>query len=176
MKKGIGLYFIFFLLMLHVATHAQSIKDLDFLIGTWQVKETILPNTKKAYQEVGTRTCSYYLNDSFIKCEAETSELRNGNSRKRKYVYLINYDKDGNCFWATSLASDFPLHTKQKWLLDKEKKSVNTITQDTNRDRFFRSTFSLETPNKMVWNGWRSKFAGSKEWQHIFHDIAVRVK
>ena len=73
------------------SVNGQSIRDLDFLIGEWEVTETIYPGQPKEYQETGTRTCSYYLDGTFIKCESETIVSTSG--RKRTYAYYINYDK-----------------------------------------------------------------------------------
>ncbi|MGW9684829.1 hypothetical protein [Flagellimonas sp. 2504JD1-5] len=157
------------------SSFSQSIKDLDFLIGTWKVVETILPGTEKAYQEIGTRTCSYYLNGSFIKCESETVIQKNG--RKRYYSYIINYDKKENCFRATNFANDFPLHGQFKWFLDKENKRIIAITpKNVIEDRFFRATISYANKDKLVWNGWASVFKKDKDWKQIFNDVATRVK
>lgn len=124
---------------------AQSIKDLDFLIGTWDISETIYPNTDKAWQEPGIR-----------KCESKTKVSTSG--KKRYYAYLINYDKKEKCFWVTSLANDFPLHGKHKWYLDKEKKLINAISPiNVTKDRFFRGPISYKDKDKIVWNGWASK-------------------
>ncbi|MBX2874629.1 MAG: hypothetical protein KTR30_21080 [Saprospiraceae bacterium] len=98
---------------------AQSIKDLNFLIGDWKVNETILPGTDKSYTENGTRSCAYYLEDSFIRCESSTLSSKTG--KHRSYTYLINYDKKEDCFWVTALSNDFPKHDKQQWFLDKKK-------------------------------------------------------
>ncbi len=165
------------LMLVVLSSHAfsQSIKDLDFLIGTWNVEETIYPGTKKAYQEKGTRTCEYYLNGSFIKCESETVVQKNG--KKRYYAYLINYDQSENCFHATNLANDFPLQGQFKWYLDKENEEIIAITpKNVIEDRFFRATISFANKNKLVWNGWASVFVEDKAWKHIFTDIATKVK
>lgn len=157
-----------------ISCSSQSIKDLDFLIGTWQVEETILPGRDNEYQEKGTRTCEYYLDGSFIKCEASTVVSRNG--KKRSYAYYINYDKEEDCFWATNFASDFPLHGLHQWFLDKENQQIIGITpRNVNKDRFFRHTISYANKDRIIWQGWSSKFrAPDKEWQHIFRDVATK--
>ncbi|MEM9647432.1 MAG: hypothetical protein AAF969_03055 [Bacteroidota bacterium] len=154
---------------------SQSIKDLDFLIGSWEVEETIYPGTEKEYQEIGKRTCEYYLNGQFIKCESETVVQKNGH--KRYYSYVINYDKKEACFRATNLAHDFPLHGQFKWFLDKDNQRIIAITpKNVIEDRFFRAVISYADPDKLVWNGWASVFKKDKDWIQIFNDIATRVK
>ncbi len=152
----------------------QSIEDLDFLIGTWEVEETIFPGRDNEYQEKGTRTCAYYLNGSFIKCEASTVVTHTG--KKRAYAYYINYDQKEDCFWATNFANDFPLHGLHQWFLDKEHQQLIAVTpKNVLGDRFFRGTISYANKDQIVWNGWSSRFrASDKEWQHIFHDVATK--
>ncbi len=156
-------------------TYGQSIKDLDFLIGTWDIVETIYPGTDKEYRELGVRTCSYYLDDSFIKCESTTIDQRN--QRKRTYAYHINYDKKNNVFRATNFANDFPLHGQFEWYLDKDSKEIKAITPiNVVPDRFFRATIDYSNPDKLVWNGWRSVFKKDKEWVQVFNDVTTKKK
>lgn len=162
-------------LIFSTSLFSQSIKDLDFLIGSWKVVETIYPGTEKEYQEIGTRTCEYYLNGSFIKCESETEVQKNGH--KRFYSYVINYDKKEGCFRATNFAHDFPLHGQFKWFLDKENQRIIAITpKNVIEDRFFRAVISYEDPNKLVWNGWASVFKKDKDWIQIFNDVTTKIE
>ncbi len=155
------------------AAPAQSIRDLDFMIGSWDITETIFPGTDREYQEKGVRTCSYYLGDQFIKCESETTISKSG--RKRYYAYFFNYDEKENCYWATNLAHDFPLHGQQKWYLNKEQKLLQAISpKNVIGDRFFRATVSYAEPNQITWKGWRSKWDEDKAWQQVFHDVATK--
>lgn len=152
---------------------AQSINDLDFLIGDWKVNETLFPGTDKSYTENGSRTCAYYLDNSYIRCESATISSKNG--KKRYYTYLINYDKMEDCFWVTALSNDFPKHDKQQWFLDRENEQINVIIpKSVFNNQFFRATISFKDPNHLVWDGWYSKFRGDREWQHIMNDVARR--
>ncbi|WP_420603260.1 hypothetical protein [Flagellimonas sp.] len=166
--------FLFFI-TISSSSFSQSIKDLDFLIGKWKIVETIYPGTEKEYQEIGTRTCGYYLNGSFIKCESKTVDQRN--QRERFYSYIINYDKKENCFRATNFAHDFPLHGQFKWFLDKENDRIIAITpKNVIEDRFFRATISYANRDKLVWNGWASVFEKDKEWMQVFNDVTTRLE
>lgn len=168
------LFFTLSFILISQSSFSQSIKDLDFLIGSWKIEETIYPGTEKEYQEKGIRICEYYLKGSFIKCESETVVQKNGH--KRYYSYVINYDKKENCFRATNFAHDFPLHGQFKWLLDKENKVINAISpKNVIEDRFFRATISYADENKVIWNGWASVFLKDKEWKHIFTDVATKI-
>ena len=154
---------------------SQSINDLDFLIGTWKIEETIYPGTEREYQEIGTRTCEYYLNGSFIKCESSTVVQKNG--KKRHYAYVINYDKRENCFRATNMANDFPLQGQFKWFLDEKNQRIIAITpKNVIEDRFFRGTISYKHRDSLVWKGWASVFKKDKDWEHVFTDITTKIK
>lgn len=152
---------------------AQSIKDLDFLIGDWKVKETLFPGTDKSHTEEGTRTCAYYLNDSFIRCESSTVSSKTG--KRRAYTYVINYDKKEACYWVTAFSNDFPKHDKQQWFLDKETEQIIAIIpRSVFNNRFFRATISFKDPNRLVWDGWYSKFRDDREWKYIMNDVATK--
>lgn len=154
---------------------AQSIKDLDFLIGTWKVEETLYPCTEKEYKEKGVRTCEYYLLDTFIKCEAETTVSKTG--KKRVYVYLINYNQWEKYYQAINFAHDYPAYSHQQWYLDVEKKEISIVMpENARRDRFFRSKINFKDPDRMIWEGWQSKFSEAKDWFYVFKDVGVRVK
>lgn len=152
---------------------AQNIKDLDFLIGSWKVEETIYPGTEREYKEKGIRTCSYYLKDAFIKCESQTTVSTSG--KERHYVYFITWNHMDGFFHAINLAHDFPRPGIQQWYLDKEKKLITYVTpKNVLGDRFIRGTISYENPNQVIWQGWWSKYDQDKAWEQIFEDVATR--
>lgn len=171
MKK----YIILVLLVWGGELDAQSIRDLNFLIGDWKVKETLFPGTDRSYTEEGTRTCAYYLDDSFIRCESSTVSSRTG--KQRSYTYLINSDRKEACYWVTALSNDFPKHDKQQWFLDQANKQIIAIIPESVfKDQFFRATISYRDPNRLVWDGWYSKFRAKREWKHIMKDLSTRQK
>ncbi len=154
-------------------TSAQSINDLDFLIGHWEVKETLFPGTDKSYTENGSRVCEYYLDNRFIRCESSTVSSKTG--KNRYYTYLINYDENEDCYWVTALSNDFPKHDKQQWFLDSENEQIVVIIpKSVFNNQFFRATISFSDRNQLVWDGWYSRFRGDLEWKHIMNDVAIR--
>ncbi|MEQ9298204.1 MAG: hypothetical protein RIF33_06565 [Cyclobacteriaceae bacterium] len=162
-----------FALLASTMLHAQDIKDLDFLIGSWEITETLYPGTERTWQEKGRRTCEYWLDGQFIKCESVTIDQRNNN--QRTYAYLFNYHEKEGCFLVTSVAHDFPLHGQHKWFLNKDKKVINAISpKNVIEDKFFRATISYADPNRIVWNGYQSKFLEEKAWTQVFNDVTVK--
>ena len=161
------------LFLIQTNLFAQDITDLDFLIGEWEVKETLYPGTDRSWTENGTRTCSYYLKGKFIKCESLTTDSRN--QRERAYAYIFNYNEKDGFFEVTSLAHDFPLHGQHQWYLDKEKKVIQAISPiNVVGDRFFRGTIDFNDPKRVVWNGWSSKYEEDKKWSQVFNDVASK--
>lgn len=172
-----GIFSLFMLLTLSqlasAQSNGQSIQDMDFLIGTWDVLETIYPGTDRAFQEKGTRVCEYYLKDTMIKCESRTNLSTSG--RERVYVYLIKYNSRAENFTAINFAHDFPLHGYFRWNLDMESEEiVFNSPRSVNDDQFVRGTISFENRDRLVWRGWGSKFDGDREWYQIFEDVATR--
>ncbi len=155
MKKNVIL-----ILMIGVyQVNAQSIQDLNFLIGQWTVHETLFPGADRSYVENGTRVCGYYLDDSFIRCESSTLSSRTG--RQRSYTYLINYDAQEDCFWVTALSNHFPKHDKQQWFLDIDHEQILAIIpRSVFNNQFVRAIISYKDRNRLVWDGWYSKFRG----------------
>lgn len=166
-------YILMLLLLGASGLSAQSIQDLSFLIGEWEVKETLFPGTDKSYTENGQRTCTYYLDNSFIRCESSTVSSKTG--KQRSYTYLINYDQKEGCYWVTALSSDFPKHDKQQWFLDRANEQILAIIPESVfNDQFFRATISYKDPNRLVWDGWYSKFRAKREWKYIMNDVATK--
>ena len=151
---------------------AQSVQDLDFLIGSWEVRETIYPGTDKEYIESGERTCEYFL-ETFIKCQAKTVVEKSG--RKREYAYFINYNDRGGYFAATNIASDFPIHGQHRWFLNAAKDTITFVSpRDVNDRQFFRGTIVHTKDDQLIWEGWNSPYAGEREWNRLIREVATR--
>lgn len=66
---------------------SQDIKSLDFLIGTWEVREE---NKEKQYWEETIRVASYTLDGNYIKIDHKAIDSK---GRKRHILWFINYNK-----------------------------------------------------------------------------------
>lgn len=86
----------FFPIILFVTTasysNPPSVKDLHFLIGTWQVEEV---NQGKNWWEKCTRTGTYVLDSTYIQLE---SVAVSSTGKKRTYRFMIHFDKTVNQF------------------------------------------------------------------------------
>ncbi len=164
-----------FVTLTSLSLNAQSIKDLNFLIGKWKVEETMFPGTERSYLERGIRTCEYFLDNSFIHCETQTTNSKTG--KQRTYAYLINYDYDLGCFTAAVIANDFPKIGIDQWHLNKKAKEIRIVSpRAVKPDRFFRGVLSYDDRDQLVWNYWASLFASEKEWKQIFNEVSVRIE
>lgn len=166
MKKSI---FCAMMVIASTSLFAQSIKDLDFLIGTWDVSEVVFPGTSREYVETGVRECAYYLNENYIKCE--TNGIRKG--RKRQYTFLFNYRKDEKKFRLLKLSSDFPGQSIKSWEIKPDLKLI--FEEDVAGEQFI-SDISFEDRDKIIWRGWSPKNGKNPELQLIFREEAVRRK
>lgn len=145
----------------------QSIKDLDFLVGTWDVSEVVYPGSDREYVETGKRVCGYYLGDSYIKCE--TNGIRKG--KERSYTFLFNYEKSEDRFRLIKLHSDGESYSIKSWKINVDLQVV--FEEDITGEQFI-SDISFEDRNKLIWRGWSPKNGRNPELQLIFIETATR--
>ena len=88
----------------------KSIKDLDFLIGTWETREDI---ADKEWWETSTREIAYTLKGNFIEINARSID---SNGKEREYNWYINYNKKTDEFQMTSMFSNW--HKVQQDILE----------------------------------------------------------
>ncbi len=147
--------------------YAQSIQDLDFLIGTWELSEVANPGTPSEYIEKGTRTCEYYLRGNYIKCES--NGVRKG--RDRSYTFLFTYEKKEDRIKLIKISSDFDAHSIKSWAIDKENK---IITEEDMTGYQFVSSISYENRDEIIWRGYSPKVGKEPSLQLVFEERAVR--
>ncbi len=137
---------ILFMMLGMTLASAQSIKDLDFLVGKWEVSEIVYAGTDREYIETGDRECSYYLDGSYIKCE--TQGVRKG--RNRSYTFLINYDSEKKYFRLLSLSSDYPDVGMSAWEINNEAQIIKSRSLQG-----YGSIHRLDfrDKNKIIWQG-----------------------
>ncbi len=152
----------------------EPIKQLDFLIGTWNLHEVTYPGQSNEYVETGTRTCAYALNGSYIQCE--TKAIRKG--KERVYLFLINYLKQENRYQLISLYSDFDQQGRQAIVLDSTQSAlqITALPSGFKNDFLTRSTLSFTNPDKLVWQGWTSSTTSAKEWVPLYVETATRIR
>lgn len=127
-------------------SYSQSIMDLDFLIGKWEVSEIVAAGTENEYLETGTRDCAYYLDGSYIKCE--TQGKRHG--KNRQYTFLINYHPGKDYFQFISLSGDYPDFGMSAWVIDENADIIQGRSIDG-----YESIHSIDFTNKdrIIWQG-----------------------
>ncbi len=79
----------------------QSIRDLDFLIGKWEVHED---NAEKTWWEKSTRIGSYTLDSTFIELDAQALS---STGKQRTYRWLIHYNRKLQRFEMVSMFSNW---------------------------------------------------------------------
>lgn len=138
------------LVMLSItSSYSQSIKDLDFFIGTWEVRED---NTEREWWETATRVGKYVLKGNFIELKAESID---SNGRKREYSWYFHYNRKEKQFEMTSMFSNW--HKVQSDILEWDAKS-RTLTIRNNPAvskfpiRYGKMVFSKDFKS-YVWKG-----------------------
>ena len=156
------------LVLITYSTQAQtpSIHDLDFLIGTWQVREDI---ADKNWWEKTTRIGHYTLDSTFIELEAESIS---STGKERTYRWFIHYNSRLEQFEMISMFSNW--HKVQKDILewDAENRKLTIRHGDTDpneyHERFGEMTFA-EDFSEYEWKG-ENKY-GDREnpgiWRYV---------
>ena len=120
-------------ILITVSADAQKnrIRDLDFLIGTWEVRED---NLEKNWWEKTTRVCQYVLDSTCI--ELKSSSITS-DGKKRSYHWHIHYNEKAGQFEMVSMFSNW--HKIQFDVLDwlpKERKIIIRNGQDFGADEY----------------------------------------
>ncbi len=90
-----------------------SIKDLDWLIGSWDYADQAV---KSDYTDTGKRDCRYTLMQKYIVCE---SEGVTNTGKERNYLFYFNYNKRNERFEMVAVFNDYP--GKNLYILDVSK-------------------------------------------------------
>ena len=81
-----------------------SIRDLSWLIGVWEFDDRSTAAAGFDYQETGTRTCGWALDDQYIRCESRGTSR----GRTRTYVFYINWNSITQQFDMLSMHPNTP--------------------------------------------------------------------
>lgn len=79
----------------------SRIHELDFLVGTWEVRED---NKELTWWEESTRTGSYILDSTYIELRASAIS---SSGKKRTYTWLIHYNVKAQQFEMVSMFSNW---------------------------------------------------------------------
>ncbi|GAB4243967.1 MAG: hypothetical protein Tsb0034_21990 [Ekhidna sp.] len=151
-----------------------SIRDLDFLLGKWEVRED---NEDKSWWEESTRQVSYTLDSTYIRIEASAIS---SSGKERTYLWLIHFNPKDQQFEMISMFSNW--HKIQfdilKW--DKKKRTL-TITSggdpgsEEYHERYGVITFQADY-NSYVWKG-QNKYGDPENpgiW--VYTETGARLK
>jgi hypothetical protein len=152
---------------LYSSISSQSIRDLDFLIGSWNVREVVYADTPKEYIETGKRECLFYLDSAYIKCE--TKAIRKG--KNREYTFLYNYVKETDEFRLFKFSSDFDAYGIKSWKINQEAK---VIEEEDKTGYQFIGASSFVDKNRIIWKGWAPKIGQDPELELIYTEEAIR--
>ena len=169
---GLSLIIAFTLTAAKCFAQDQSIRDLDFLIGTWEVRED---NDKKTWWEKCIRNVSYTLDSTYIKLEANALS---SSGKQRTYLWLIHYNNQAQQFEMVSMFSNW--HKIQLDILTWEADTRTlTITNNTNYAEFperYGQLVFAEDLQSYQWRG-ENKYGDPNEpsiWRYL--EVGKKVK
>ena len=156
-----------------IIAQEKGIKELDFLIGTWETRED---NIETGWLETATRDISYALKDNYIELKATSMD---SNGRAREYYWYINYNKKAQQFEMVSMFSNW--HKTQFDILewDPPKRKL-TIRNRPDRESEFSERFGelifSEDFNTYTWKG-ENKYGDPNNpsvWKYIEKGVRKR--
>jgi len=160
------------LLVTDIYSQQNKIKDLRFLIGTWEVREN---NKETEWWEKCIRTGQFILDSTYIQME---STAITSTGKQRVYRFLIHYNSEDQQFEMVSIYSNWPKvqfdiltwNSKKRILTIKNKNEVNEY-----HERFGEIVFN-ENFNEYIWVG-ENKYGDSNKpsvWK--YEEKGIRIK
>ena len=172
--KGAAVLILLLINVLDVFSQEKSIKDLAFLIGTWEVRED---NEEEKWWEQSTRTAHYTLDSTYIELE---SVAISSSGKERTYRWLIHYNSKAEQFEMVSMYSNW--HKVQFDILTWDIGSRQLIIRngvaansDEYHERYGEIVFD-ENFNNYIWKG-ENKYGDRDDpgiWKYI--EKGLRIK
>lgn len=116
-----------------VDAQQPSVKDLHFLVGTWQTEEHHLAS---GWWEKSTRTGTYILDSTYLQLE---SVAVNSSGKKRTYRFLIHYDSDTDQFEMVCIYSNWPKVRTEILVWDQSNRTIK-LTGKPEADEYSERT------------------------------------
>jgi hypothetical protein len=138
-----------FLLTTKSFSQEASIRDLDFLIGTWQTEEH---NEASGWWEKSTRTGTYILEGQYLQLESISVS---STGKKRTYRFLIHYDNRNKQFEMVCIFSNWPKVQIDLLIWDKASRTLtlkNKPIDDEYSERAGVIEFNADY-NEYTWTG-----------------------
>lgn len=159
------------------ASYAQerNIKALSNWLGTWHVDEVFMPGTKNEIRTKSTRTCAYFLKDTYIKCET----IEHNEKGAREYQFLINYNEQNKRFEMLSVYSNWSQQRRDVIVPDSagtrwDVIGLPTIEHDVERRIWGVMEFKSD---KITWTGkLNTSLMKPDEWTLLYIETSTRKK
>jgi len=172
-KKALLIIALFFCTTT-VFSQQKSIKDLEFLIGEWDVRED---NKEKKWWEESKRTGRYVLDSTYIELKTVATS---SDGKERTYRWFIHFNSKVQQFEMVSMFSNW--HKIQfdilHWDFEQRKLTVrNGVEPNSNEyhERYGELIFN-DNFNEYVWKG-QNKYGNPDKpsiWEYV--EKGVRVK
>ncbi len=159
----------------------KSTRDLEILVGTWQIERINDPRGQSPKSTQGTLTCQYALDKKFIHCRYEMQ--RPGKIRGLDEVYF-NYNGIYNQYESMWLSSTWPVKVllQGELIMQANQQILNTKASfpiDGGRMEYVRDEMTLKIEKSSVGSFQRETFIRTSDdaegvWKHHMTEIAKR--
>lgn len=162
------------LLLAAAGTDAASIQSLRWMIGDWVFHDVATEAAGFRYEERGTRSCRWSLEDQYIRCQSAGGS----EAQPRSYVVYINYNAAAQRFEMVSLWSNHPPKVVHYGQWRDGALLLRSAHPEVGQDGVARRAWAVLRPtNGSTWT-WETGFQveGSAEDGPIkFRDVATRL-
>jgi hypothetical protein len=153
-----------------------SIRDLSWLIGVWEFDDRSTAAAGFDYQETGTRTCAWALDDQYIRCESRGTSR----GRTRTYVFYINWNSITRQFDMLSMHPNTPRKALMSGLATNGGRHLDlrseTVVDDGIATRSW-ATIVFDGKDRVVWESRSNRGTDLPDhWPMRFREEARRVK
>jgi len=135
----------------NVFSQEKSIKDLEFLVGAWEVRED---NNENDWWEKATRTGRYILDSTYIELNATAIS---STGKERTYRWFIHYNSKKNQFEMVSMFSNWHEVLVDILIWDSTKRKLTIrnnvdLNSDEYHERYGEIIFD-ENFKSYIWTG-----------------------
>lgn len=157
-----------------VLSPTPDIRSVDWLVGEWEFADrAMLPGS--SYEEYGTRSCVYALDNQYIRCESRGTS----GDTTRTYVFYLNYNAQSERFEMLSMWGNIPGKALYTGTLSADGRQLELRDEalDTDDDGIQRRSWAVITYDdngSMVWES-GSAPDGAERGPVRYRDDATRL-
>jgi Protein of unknown function (DUF1579) len=125
----------------------EKIKAISVIVGTWELKSTMIPLNAPKITESGTMHCTVMFDSTYLECQVK---LTNQSGRKRAFKQFITYNPKSKQYEIVYLYSGSPMRIIEFGkLVNNELSTKTTFTQPDGKTEAIKTLLRLGDPNNL---------------------------